>query len=54
MNRAALFAAALISLVVAEIPQALAQGDGRIRPGSTVLFAAFGAGFTWAAAVVRF
>jgi 3-oxoacyl-[acyl-carrier-protein] synthase-3 len=31
-----------------------AQGDGRIPQGSTVLFAAFGAGFTWGAAVVRF
>jgi 3-oxoacyl-[acyl-carrier-protein] synthase-3 len=31
-----------------------AQRDGLIRPGSTVLFAAFGAGFTWGAAVVRF
>jgi len=31
-----------------------AHGEGRIRPGSTVLLAAFGAGFTWAAAVVRF
>jgi 3-oxoacyl-[acyl-carrier-protein] synthase-3 len=31
-----------------------AQADGRIQPGTTVLFAAFGAGFTWGAAVVRF
>jgi 3-oxoacyl-[acyl-carrier-protein] synthase-3 len=31
-----------------------AQQSGRVPPGSTVLFAAFGAGFTWGAAVVRF
>jgi 3-oxoacyl-[acyl-carrier-protein] synthase-3 len=31
-----------------------AQQAGKIPPGSTVLFAAFGAGFTWGAAVVRF
>jgi 3-oxoacyl-[acyl-carrier-protein] synthase-3 len=31
-----------------------AEREGRIKPGSTVLFAAFGAGFTWGAAVVRF
>jgi 3-oxoacyl-[acyl-carrier-protein] synthase-3 len=31
-----------------------AQRSGRIPPGSTVLFAAFGAGFTWGAALVRF
>jgi 3-oxoacyl-[acyl-carrier-protein] synthase-3 len=27
---------------------------GRVREGSTVLFVAFGAGFTWASMVVRF
>ncbi len=31
-----------------------AQRDGRIPAGSTVLLAAFGAGFTWGAAIVRF
>jgi 3-oxoacyl-[acyl-carrier-protein] synthase-3 len=31
-----------------------AQQEGRIQAGTTVLFAAFGAGFTWGAAVVRF
>jgi 3-oxoacyl-[acyl-carrier-protein] synthase-3 len=31
-----------------------AQQEGRIKAGTTVLFAAFGAGFTWGAAVVRF
>jgi 3-oxoacyl-[acyl-carrier-protein] synthase III len=31
-----------------------AQRSGRVPPGSTVLFAAFGAGFTWGAALVRF
>ena len=31
-----------------------AHREGRIQPGTTVLFAAFGAGFTWGAAVVRF
>ncbi len=31
-----------------------AQREGRIQPGSTVLFAAFGAGFTWGAAIIRF
>jgi 3-oxoacyl-[acyl-carrier-protein] synthase III len=40
----------------ATIPMALdvAIGDGRIKDGTNVLFAAFGAGFTWAGAVVRF
>ena len=40
----------------ASIPVALdaAVRDGRIKPGQNVLFAAFGAGLTWAAAVVRF
>jgi 3-oxoacyl-[acyl-carrier-protein] synthase-3 len=40
----------------ASVPIALndAMEQGRIREGSTVLFAAFGAGFTWGSAVVRF
>jgi 3-oxoacyl-[acyl-carrier-protein] synthase III len=28
--------------------------DGRLKPDMNVLFAAFGAGFTWAGAVCRF
>lgn len=40
----------------ATIPMALdvAFKDGRVGPDKTVLFAAFGAGFTWAGAVLRF
>jgi 3-oxoacyl-[acyl-carrier-protein] synthase-3 len=40
----------------ASIPIALdeARQQGRIVEGSTVLFAAFGAGFTWGSMVVRF
>ncbi|RMF14803.1 MAG: ketoacyl-ACP synthase III [Candidatus Dadabacteria bacterium] len=40
----------------ASIPIALheARQDGRIAPGSTVLFLGFGAGFTWGGAVCRF
>jgi len=40
----------------ASIPVALdaAVRDGRVKPGQNVLFAAFGAGLTWAASVVRF
>jgi 3-oxoacyl-[acyl-carrier-protein] synthase-3 len=40
----------------ASIPIALDEAIecGRIRDGSTVLFVAFGAGFTWASMVVRF
>ena len=40
----------------ASIPIALdeAIASGRVRDGSTVLFAAFGAGFTWASMVARF
>jgi 3-oxoacyl-[acyl-carrier-protein] synthase-3 len=40
----------------ATIPMALDRAfkEERIRPDSNVLFAAFGAGFTWAGAVVRF
>lgn len=39
----------------ATIPVALDEAveDGRIKPGSTVLLVAFGAGFTWGSAVVR-
>ncbi len=40
----------------ASIPVALdeAKRAGRIRPGDIVLFNAFGAGFAWGAAVVKF
>ena len=40
----------------ASIPIALdeARRSGRIHPGDTVLFVAFGAGLTWSSAVVRF
>lgn len=40
----------------ASIPIALDEAvrEGRIREGSTVMFVAFGAGFTWGAIVVRF
>jgi 3-oxoacyl-[acyl-carrier-protein] synthase III len=39
----------------ATIPIAVSEAveEGRIRPGSTIVFAAFGGGFTWAAAVYR-
>jgi 3-oxoacyl-[acyl-carrier-protein] synthase III len=39
----------------ATIPMALdrAYKDGRVKDGSTLLFAAFGAGYTWAGAVLR-
>ena len=39
----------------ATIPIALTEAleEGRIQPGSTIVFAAFGGGFTWAAAVYR-
>jgi 3-oxoacyl-[acyl-carrier-protein] synthase-3 len=39
----------------ATIPIALTEAieEGRIEPGSTLVFAAFGGGFTWAAAVFR-
>ena len=38
----------------ASIPLALAQAerDGRLRPGATVVLAAFGAGFVWGAGVI--
>jgi 3-oxoacyl-[acyl-carrier-protein] synthase-3 len=40
----------------ASIPIALdeALASGRIGEGSTVMFVAFGAGFTWASAIHRF
>lgn len=40
----------------ATIPIGISESwkEGKIREGSTVLFAAFGAGFTWGAAVVEF
>ncbi len=40
----------------ASIPIALheARQTGRVKPGSLVLFVAFGSGFTWASALVRF
>ena len=40
----------------ASIPVALdeAKRQGRIKPGDIVLFNAFGAGFAWGAAVVKF
>ena len=40
----------------ASIPIALDEAieSGRVAPGATVLFVAFGAGFTWASMVVRF
>lgn len=40
----------------ASIPLALAEAhkEGRIAEGATVLLVAFGAGLTWAGAVVRF
>lgn len=39
----------------ATIPIAVAEAveEGRIRPGANIVFAAFGGGFTWAAAVYR-
>lgn len=39
----------------ATIPIALVEAleDGKIQPGSVIVFAAFGAGFTWAAAAYR-
>lgn len=39
----------------ATIPIALTEAleEGRVRPGSTIVFAAFGGGLTWAAAVYR-
>jgi len=39
----------------ASIPLALAQAlaEGRVGPGSVLLLVAFGAGFTWGSAVIR-
>lgn len=39
----------------ASIPLSLSEavGDGRAKPGSLVLFSAFGSGYTWGAGVVR-
>jgi 3-oxoacyl-[acyl-carrier-protein] synthase-3 len=39
----------------ASIPLALDQAvaEGRVKPGSLVLLVAFGAGFTWGSAVLR-
>jgi 3-oxoacyl-[acyl-carrier-protein] synthase-3 len=39
----------------ATIPMALTEAleEGRVEPGATIVFAAFGGGFTWAAAVYR-
>ena len=50
------FSLPIVWSLVATIPIGIseAQREGRIQPGTTVLFAAFGAGFTWGAAVVRF
>jgi 3-oxoacyl-[acyl-carrier-protein] synthase-3 len=40
----------------ASIPIALSEAvrQGRVKEGSTVMFVAFGAGFTWGSMVVRF
>ncbi len=40
----------------ASVPLALdvAIRDGRVRPGDTLLFEAFGGGFTWGAALARY
>jgi 3-oxoacyl-[acyl-carrier-protein] synthase-3 len=40
----------------ASIPLALdlAVKDGRVKRGDTLLMAAFGAGFTWGSAMIRF
>lgn len=40
----------------ASIPLALqdARNDGRLKPGDLILLVAFGAGFTWASALIRF
>ena len=44
--------AACTTRAFATIPIAITDAieDGRIEPGATVVFAAFGGGFTWAAA----
>jgi 3-oxoacyl-[acyl-carrier-protein] synthase-3 len=40
----------------ASIPLALDQAvkDGRIKRGDTLMFAAFGAGFTWGSTMVKY
>ncbi|HBV40003.1 MAG TPA: 3-oxoacyl-ACP synthase, partial [Erwinia sp.] len=40
----------------ASVPTALDEAvrDGRIKPGQLVLLEAFGGGFTWGSALVRF
>ncbi|WP_333892754.1 3-oxoacyl-[acyl-carrier-protein] synthase III C-terminal domain-containing protein, partial [Atlantibacter subterranea] len=40
----------------ASVPSALDEAvrDGRIKPGHLVLLEAFGGGFTWGSALVRF
>jgi 3-oxoacyl-[acyl-carrier-protein] synthase-3 len=39
----------------ASIPLALSEAweEGRVKPGSLICLAAFGAGFTWGSALVR-
>jgi 3-oxoacyl-[acyl-carrier-protein] synthase-3 len=39
----------------ASIPMALAHAEstGRLKPGMLIMLVAFGAGFTWGSAVVR-
>jgi 3-oxoacyl-[acyl-carrier-protein] synthase-3 len=46
----------IANISAATIPIALDQAkkQGRIKPGANILLSAFGAGFTWAGAVVRF
>ncbi len=41
------------SAATVPVALAVAENDGRLRPGARVLLSAFGAGFTWAGAVVR-
>ena len=43
------------STSAATIPIAIAEAaeEGKIQPGSVIVFAAFGAGFTWAAAAYK-
>ncbi|MBW3544033.1 MAG: 3-oxoacyl-ACP synthase, partial [Bacteroidetes bacterium] len=40
----------------ASIPIALSEAklEGRLQPGALVCLAAFGSGFTWASALIRF
>ena len=40
----------------ASVPSALDEAvrDGRIKPGQLILLEAFGGGFTWGSALVRF